>query len=195
MYLESDKGEQIQLNLQEIIEGQMALTQAVFCLNTDLQPNTNYSLRFENQTKDETSKMIVYNSETNKREKRSWRTTDQKSIALLDSKLSLQFEKTEVQHFGCGPAANAVFTIKNNSESEKWFKTEVVNIKSNKTFSFYLTPRDNKLYVGNNMCSGAFLYHKRGSYKVRFTPMNTDGKSLDTTDWFTYNSPFLNDKT
>jgi len=70
-----------------------------------------------------------------------------------------------------------------------------MNITTNHTFSFYLTPRGNKLYVGNDMCSGAFLYEKKGSYKVRFTPMNTDGKSLDTTDWYTYNSPFMNDKT
>ena len=39
-----------------------------------------------------------------------------------------------------------------------------------------------------------FSHMKKGAYKVRFTLMNTDEKSLDTTDWYTYNSPFMNDK-
>ena len=44
------------------------------------------------------------------------------------------------------------------------------------------------------MCSGAFTFTRKGKYKVRFTPMNTDGKSLKTTGWRTFESPFMNDK-
>ena len=39
------------------------------------------------------------------------------------------------------------------------------------------------------------IYHNnKGTYKVRFTPMNTDGKSLKTTDWKIFESPFMNEK-
>ncbi|SHJ25627.1 hypothetical protein SAMN04488096_1224 [Mesonia phycicola] len=44
------------------------------------------------------------------------------------------------------------------------------------------------------MCSGAFAFKKEGKYKVRFTPMNIDGKKSTTTDWITFESPFMNDK-
>ena len=43
------------------------------------------------------------------------------------------------------------------------------------------------------MCAGAFTFSEKGKYKVRFTPMNTNGKSLETTDWITFESPYMND--
>ncbi|MDT0686486.1 hypothetical protein [Autumnicola psychrophila] len=38
-----------------------------------------------------------------------------------------------------------------------------------------------QLFVGHGMCSEAFTYKIEGKYKVRFTPLNIDGKELATT--------------
>ena len=87
-----------------------------------------------------------------------------------------------------------IFKVKNKSDSEIWYKTEVVELSTNETKVFYIKEWNGKLNVGHGMCAGAFTYTNKGKYKVRFTPMNTDGKSLKTTDWTTFESPFMNDK-
>ncbi|MGJ8591814.1 MAG: hypothetical protein ACSHXF_04665 [Aquaticitalea sp.] len=194
VYLENENGELIELNLQEILKGQMELTQAIFCLTTELQPNSTYYLKYSEQTERETIEMRQWNSDKKENEKVYWKTTDKKSIANLNSNLTLEFDKTEVIHYGCGPDANAIFSIKNKPNSEIWYKTEVVNLKTDNKRTFYIKEWNEQLHVGQDMCSGAFTFENKGKYKVRFTPMNIDGKSLKTTDWTTFNSPFMNEK-
>ena len=194
IYLESENGELIKLQLQEILKGQMSLTQAIFKPSKELKPNTTYFLKYSDQTENEGREMMQYNSEKKESEKVYWKTTDKKSIENLNSNLTLEFEKTNVVHYGCGPEANAIFKVKNKSDSEIWYKTEVVELSTNETKVFYIKEWNGKLNVGHGMCAGAFTYTNKGKYKVRFTPMNTDGKSLKTTDWTTFESPFMNDK-
>lgn len=194
IYLESENGELIELKLQEILKGQMKLTQAIFCPASELKPNTSYFLKYSDQTEDEEREMMHYNSEINEREKIYWKTTEKKVLEPLNSNLNVEFEKTELIHFGCGPSANAIFNVKNKSKSEVWYKTELVDLNTNNKKVYYIKERNGKLNVGHGMCSGAFIYNGKGKYNVRFTPMNTDGKSLKTTDWITFKSPFLNDK-
>jgi len=194
IYLESEKGERIELYVQEILKGQMYLTQALLCPVSELKPNTTYFLKYSDQTERETKEMKQWNSGKKEYEKVYWTTTDKKELKTLNSNLNVKFEKTEVIHYGCGPSANAVFDVKNKSESEIWYKTEVVDLSTNEKKVFYIKEWNGKLNVGHGMCAGAFTYNNKGKYKVRFTPMNTDGKSLKTTDWKTFESPFMNDK-
>lgn len=194
VYLESESGELIELNLEEFYTGQMQLTQAIFCPTSELKPNTKYFLKYSDQTENEEREMKQYNREKEEREKVYWKTTDKKELETLNSNLNVEFEETEVVHYGCGPSANAIFNVKNKSESEIWYKTEVVDLSTNNKKVFYIKEWNGKLNVGHGMCAGAFTYKNKGKYKVRFTPMNTDGKSIKTTDWTTFESPFMNDK-
>lgn len=192
IYLESENGELIVLELQELLKGQMQLTQAFFCPVSELKPNTTYTLKYSDQTENEGREMTKYNR--GKKEKVYWKTTDKKSIDTLNSNLTLEFKKTEVMYYGCGPEANAIFQIKNKSEPEVWYKTEVIELETNKKSVYYIKEWNGTLNVGHNMCSGAFTFKRKGKYKVRFTPMNIDGKTLKTTNWKTFESPFMNDK-
>ncbi len=194
IYLESEKGELIELNLQKILKGQMSLTQAIFKPSQKLKRNTTYFLKYADQTENEIREMLRWNSKKEKREKVYWKTTNQETVELLNSNLKINYENTSVMYYGCGPSANAIFNVKNKSESEVWYKTEVVNLSTNKKIVFHITEWNKKLNVGHGMCSGAFTFTKKGKYKVRFTPMNIDGNSLKTTPWKTFDSPFLNDK-
>lgn len=194
IYLESENGELIELELQELLKGQMQLTQAFFCPVSELKPNTTYTLKYSDQTENEGREMTQYNREKKEREKVYWKTTDKKSIDNLNSNLTLEFETTEVIHYGCGPEANAIFKIKNKPEIEVWYKTEVIEIETNKKSVYYINEWNGTLNVGHDMCSGAFTFNRKGRYKVRFTPMNIDGKSLKTTNWNIFESPFTNDK-
>lgn len=190
VYLESKNGELIELNIQEILKGQMGLTQAIFKPSKELKPNTTYFLKYSDQTEAEGLEMIQYNSKESKKEKIYWKTTDEKSSPTLNSDLEVKFKKTEVIQFGCGPSANAIFNVKNKSQLDTWHKTEVVDINTNDKAVYYLKESDGKINVGHGMCSGAFTFNKGNKYKVRFSPMNNDGKQLKTTDWTEFNSPF-----
>lgn len=193
VYLESENGELIELNLQEFYTGQMQLTQAIFCPISELKPNTKYFLKYSDQTENEENEMKQYNKEKKISEKVYWITTDKRELETLNSNLNIEFENTEVIHYGCGPSANAIFNVNNKLESEIWYKTEVVDLSTNNTKVFYINEWNGKLNVGHGMCAGAFTYNNKSKYKVRFTPMNTDGKSLKTTAWTTFESPFMND--
>jgi len=194
IYLESENGELIVLELQELLKGQMQLTQAFFRPVSELKPNTTYTLKYSDQTENEGREMTRYNREKKEREKVYWKTTNKKSIDNLNSNLTLEFEKTEVVHYGCGPEANAIFKIKNKPKSEVWYKTEVIELETNKKSVYYIKEWNGTLNVGHDMCSGAFTFNRKGKYKVRFTPMNIDGKTLKTTNWKVFESPFMNDK-
>lgn len=121
IYLESEKGELIELNLLKILKGQMSLTQAIFKPSKELKPYTTYFLKYSDQTENEGREMMQYNREKNEREKVYWRTTNKKTTETLNANLIIEFEKTEVMLYGCGPSANAIFKIKNKSESEIWY--------------------------------------------------------------------------
>lgn len=194
VYLESESGELIELNLQEILTGKMYLTQAIFCPAQELKPNTTYFLKYADQTENEGREMMKYDRDKKEREKVYWKTSDEKTATPLNANMSVEFETTEVESYGCGPSANAIFNVKNKSESEIWYKTEVVELETNNKTTYYIKERNGKLNVGHGMCAGAFTYNNKGKYKVRFTPMNTDGKALKTTEWKTFESPFMNDK-
>ncbi|MBQ4822105.1 hypothetical protein [Aquimarina sp. MMG016] len=194
VYLESENKELIQLNLLEILKGQMYLTQAIFKPSQLLKPNTIYFLKYDEQTKNETREMMRWNTEKKERERVFWKTSNKKTTELLNANLEVKYQTTEVVHYGCGPSANAIFDINNNTTSEVWYKTEVLDLSTNKKTVFYIKEWNEKLNVGHGMCAGAFTFNRKGKYKVRFTPMNTDGKSLKTTGWKTFDSPFMNDK-
>ena len=194
IYLESESGELITLNLREILKGEKQLTQAIFYPISELKQNTTYFLKYSDETENEVKEMMQYNSDKKARERVFWKTTDKKNFETLNSSLKIIFKKNEVIHYGCGPSVNALFDIENKTESEIWYKTEVIEIDTNKKTVFYIMEWKEKLNVGHGMCSGAFVFNRKSKYKVRFTPMNTDGQSLKTTNWINIENPFLSDK-
>ncbi|WP_395076265.1 hypothetical protein [Flavobacterium sp.] len=194
VYLESENGKKINLKLIEILKGQMSLTQAIFKPESELEPNTKYFLKYSNETKSEISERKKWNSESKKNEEIYWETNDSKNVDLLNSNLKINFEKTNVIQYGCGPSANAEFKIEISNNNEIWYKTEVIEISSGLKTVFYLTSYENKINVGHGVCSGAFTFKNNGKYKVRFTPTNSDGMQLQITKWTEFESPFANDK-
>ena len=192
IYLVTEKGETIQLVLQNIYVGQMQLTQAVFKPVKALNPNTKYYLQYSNQTKTEATQLEKWNSIKKKKERVYWITTEEKTNKPLNSNLTIEYKKTDIAFYGCGPAAYAVFSIINKPDNEIWYKTEVIDLSTSKSSIYLIKSGDGTLSVGHGMCSGSFTFNQTGKYKVRFTPMNSDGKTLNTTNWIAFNSPFMN---
>ncbi|MFD2568724.1 hypothetical protein [Pseudotenacibaculum haliotis] len=194
VYLISSQGDSVRLSLLQILNSEMSLTQALFKPERELKPNSTYFLRYQNQTKSETREMRIWRPKKKKHEMIYWKTSNTKRLSPLDSNLEISFLKTKVIEYGCGPEANAIFSVQNKSQSEIWFKTEVLDTKTGKIKVFYTFDRKGKLNVGHGMCAGAFSFNSKTKYKVRFTPLNTDGKELPTTNWYVFNSPYDNAK-
>lgn len=193
-YLESENGEKIDLILEEVLIGQMSLTQAIFKPSEKLELNKKYFLKFSNLTEKETyDELTRYNSAKKEYEPVAWEVTDAKADQL-NSEFNIKFENTEVEYYGCGPAAYAIFDLENSSGMEIWYKTEVYDIENKTSTVFIIKEWKGKLSVGHGMCSGGFTFNGDGNYKVRFTPMNIDGNKMKTTEWFTFESPYKNSK-
>ncbi len=181
VYLLSENGEEVVLNLQEILKGDYYLTQAIFKPAKELKPNTKYYLKYESLSKDSES----WNSDMrDKLENLYWQTADKKTVDPLSPNLEITFEKTEYQEYDCGDASWAIFNLKNTRKEEIWCKTELIDKETNVKTVFYIGAENDKIRVGKGMCSGAFNFVPKRKYKVCFTPMNTDGKVLKTTKWF-----------
>ncbi len=189
VYLESKSGELIKLNLKEILKGQMELTQAIFVPSRELTPNTIYFLKYQNQTKHEGKSMFRYNAEKDKMEKVYWKTGTKRFADDLEANIDFKFQEMEFEMYGCGSSEYAVYNIENKPDFEVWYKIEVVDIKTNKKTTYYLSGWKGKVNVGHGMCAGAFRFDRGGRYKIRFTPMNIDGYYQKTTIW-KYLKPF-----
>lgn len=194
VFLEDKNGETVQLILRQILKGQMSLNQAIFIPKKELKPNTKYFLKISNLTNNEKMDFVRWNSKTGDKEEIFWKTSNKKQGNELSIDLIIEFEKTKVVYYGCGPSSNAIFKVKNKKASEIWFKTEVIDLSTNIKTIYFIREWQGNLNVGHGMCSGAFKFNRKGKYKVRFTPMNTDGKMNKTTKWITFNSPYENQK-
>ena len=192
VYLESDSGELIELQLQEIITGQMRISQAIFKPVKQLKSNTSYSLKYANQTESESREMLKWNDTYQKNMKMYWETSTVEYMNDLSTDLTIEYEKSDLVHLGCGPSVYVLFDVRTNYSTEIWYKTEVVDLTTNKTAVFYITEIEKKLGVGHNMCFGAFKYYSDGKYKIRFTAMNTDGNQLSPTNYLIIDSPMAN---
>ena len=191
-YLENEEGEKVDLILIEVLYGQKSLTQAVFKPSQKLKLHKKYYLKItEIPGEFNFSNLTRYNPKIKKNEPVAWEVAEIKSEEL-NTDLSLEFENTNVIYYGCGPEAYAIFQPQNKSSSEIWYRTEVYDEQTNTSISFILTEWQGKIQVGHGMCGGAFKFNKDGNYKVRFTPMNIEGKEMTMTAWTTFESPYKN---
>lgn len=189
VYLEDYNKNKIELEIIEILKGEMEITQAILKPKHQLLPNTTYFLKISELNEIDENNLYKWNSITNKREPIFWKTKDVVYNNLLNENLELEYYKDEATLYGCGPAVYSVFKIKNADKDEIWYKTEVVNIKTNRKTTYILVSKDEKLNVGHGMCAGAFTFSDHGKYKVRFLPMNKDGKINKPTRWITIKNP------
>ncbi|RKM93070.1 hypothetical protein D7036_22485, partial [Aquimarina sp. BL5] len=152
IFLISEQGEIINLELLKVLKGQKKLTQAIFKPTKELKPNTLYFLKHSKDSLTEKNKFTKWNSKNKKFENVNWKTTNQKKAELPNSDLKIDYIKTEIISYGCGPSVNAVFNVKNKSEIEIWYKTELVDLSSNENTIYYIKANNVDLNVGHGMC-------------------------------------------
>ncbi len=101
------------------------------------------------------------------------------------------FIKSEIEWFGCGPGMYAVFECAISDKSETLVKTELTDLNTKETNSYYLITEGNILKVGHGMCSGAFTFKENHKYKVQFSLLDASGNELtEYTKVIEFDSPY-----
>lgn len=188
------KKDTIKLKLQHIYKSNYSLTQAIFFPPKNLLPNTIYNIKIQNQTKNESYGLKKWNSEKKRDENKYLKTTDKIINITNINKIKYKFEKTNYIEYGCGPAVFADFKLIDSPEKDIFYKTELVDINTNKKSIYYLKSNKQKLSIGHGMCAGEFSFIKKHKYKIKFTPINTNGSLGQSSKWISFQNPYLNAK-
>jgi hypothetical protein len=191
VYLESE-GHKVKLNVKSTYKGLFELTQAILEPDEKLIAGRTYQLKIDKLDEFESSLVSRWNSELGKDEPITWKVdggTDTETPELLN--IPELVDKRTI-HYGCGPAIYADFKIQAKDESELLVKTELVDLESGESTTYFLNFDDtDTLSVGHGMCSGAFDYKENGKYKVRFSLMDICGNENEKwTAWIEFDSPF-----
>lgn len=190
IYLEAN-GHRVKLKVLEINKGMFQLTQALLKPTAKLITGKTYTLIIDGQNKNIIGGLSKWNSEKKEYEPISWVVNNvvdtEKPKWITKPKL---VDKT-TQWYGCGPAIHAVFQLKIKDKSKTLIKTELVNIKTKESTTYYLNiAKDGKLHVGHGMCSGAFYFKAKNNYKVRFSLTDLSGNTdMQWTEWTQFASP------
>ncbi len=174
VYLKS-KNHTVKLKVEGVYEGNFNLTQAILVPEEDLIVGDEYSLQMD------TKKLIIPIHKVGKYGKPvSWKVKSEidNEKPNWSSGIRPKLINTSYTRYGCGPAIYAHFNVKINDQSETLVKTEVMNLETKNSTTYYLISKDGKLDVGHGMCSGAFAFRKNGGYKVRFDLMDISGNSF-----------------
>lgn len=192
VYLESD-GHKVTLEVRETLEGMFRLTQAILIPTEPLVENRTYTLRIDSLDEDQRFVVSRWDSESHARVPITWTVvggidTTEPSI-LGDPVLSASW----IEFMGCGPEVYASFSVPAEDESELLFKTELVDLKTEESHTYYLSLDHHDLVrAGHGMCSGAFSYEPHKTYKIRFSVLDICGNETEIwSDWVEFDSPYV----
>jgi hypothetical protein len=191
IYLESGK-QKIELEVIETCKGMFSVTQALLRPKSVPTKGNTYNLKISNLDDWEERSLTKWNSEKKEYEPIAWKVSskvdNENPKWITEPKL---VDKTTIW-YGCGPAVYAVFDLKISDSSHSLIKTELYNINTKESNTYYLTLNDDgKLNVGHGMCSGAFDFQERQQYKIRFSLTDVSGNSNNKlTDWINFDSPY-----
>ncbi len=192
VYLSSRGGHQVKLKVLEQHKGLYRLTQALLMPEEKLIAGETYTLQINGLSKKDQEYLLnKWDPDANVYKPYSWTVIEgndnqgpswSQRPALVDRTMSM---------YGCGPAVFAHFELKTTDRSEVWIKTELVDLASNVSTTYYLLAEEGRLLVGHGMCVGAFNFNENSRYKIRFELVDACGNEGEgKTAWLTFDSPY-----
>lgn len=193
VYLLSENGDKVQLEVQEIQAGMFRLNQAILKPAAILSPGIEYELRVENLPNEEYQSPQRYDPVGEDYTNARWTVKALLDVTPPALKGKVKFKESSYSAFGCGPAVYAHFKMKFLEDEQVFVKTELMSIIRRDTVitSYYLLlERGENLAVGHGMCSGGFYYEARHKYKARFQLMDFSGNLEGAwTEWIEFENP------
>lgn len=167
------------------------LTQLVMRPEEDLHAGKTYKLVIDYLDKYDKDRLTRYDEIKDKYVPLTWYVLAGKDTTKPILKVPPTLKNKVVQWFGCGPAVNAIFTLQAQDGSDVVAFVEVQEIGKNIVNAFLVDFNNNEITVGQNMCSGAFVYERHKKYKVRFKLFDLCGNQSDEpTAWIDITSPY-----
>ncbi|MEO6347549.1 MAG: hypothetical protein ABIO60_06525 [Aquaticitalea sp.] len=189
IYLKSSNGK-VQLNVIEILKGEMSLTQIVLKPASGLKPDQIYSLEIDNLPKGELKPKRYYGS-SNKREELTFKISNLVDINLPVLTNTPTEQKKTLVYYGCGPATWVYFTVAGHDESELFVRANLKNKSTGKVTTFILTLEDGLTKIGHGMCSGPFHFDIGDNFEVTFQLFDQSGNKSDSTNSISFTKPIV----
>ncbi len=169
----------IRLNVKETLKGGYLITQAILIPERLPKKGVRYTFVIENLPKEE-GKLTVWNKNLGKDEALTFEVIGNNDLTKpIFTAIPQKIDKKNVT-YGCGPEVWVRFSCLVQDSSEVLIKATVKSLTTNDSASYYLDHGDSSLFIGHNMCSGAFLFNQGDQYQVTFMLIDASG---NTTEW------------
>ncbi|MGL4631927.1 MAG: hypothetical protein ACRCVT_12060 [Leadbetterella sp.] len=168
IYLKSSSGD-VPLQVVRINKGQFLISQAILKPTKTLKKGFVYALRIEGLEK--TEKVNFY------RKNFRWKVANNADNRVAKWTSLPSYLSKEIIEFGCGPSSKVSFCMCIQDQSPYLIVTKVKNRKTNNESEYYLNAEQNVLYIGNDMCSGAFKFVEGQEYEVSFSIIDASGNT------------------
>lgn len=179
IYLRSGS-EKVILHPIEILKGDFRITQVVLKPAVDLREGNTYELVIDSLSKEERI-ANYYHPSTGKYGPPSFVVScDADMVAPFFISVPVEKEKWCTE-FGCGPAKTIHYKCSTNAQSVSLIRTFVKNLSSGKITVYILSIKDSIINVGNDMCSGPFLFNEKDKYEISFAPVSSSGSTGNKT--------------
>lgn len=193
IYLKNEK-RKISLKKIQIVEGEFGLIQVILKPETTLVAGESYELEVqclsENEQEIFHDELVRY-IDGEGYQKLEWTAKDEFDFENPFVASAPKFSETEYIEYGCGPAVFTKFDYQVNDKSSIFVLTEVVDLRSNETRTYYVAATNNQVSVGHDMCMGGFLIEEGKKYKVRFKFYDINGNTDDKwTHYMKFKNPY-----
>ncbi|MGH1338071.1 MAG: hypothetical protein ACRBFS_18260 [Aureispira sp.] len=179
IYLQS-KEHKVLLEVLETLQGEFWITQAILKPKEALRVGQEYELVIENLP-DYHSPLKVWNSFVRAYTAPKWMIVQERETPPPSFRETPKESKKILKYYGCGPEHFVVFDYTLEQASECLIRTTVTHLATQTTTTYYLIPRKQAIYVGHNMCFGAFELENGADYQVSFSLVNATGQKSSTT--------------
>lgn len=191
IYLNSSN-HKVKLLVQEILIGEYYTAQVILRPEEELIIGQTYHL-YSDSLSDNDILLKKRNPTTLKMEPVSWM-VDWEAIDTI--RPAFTSTPTEIKKIldcyssSCGEEIRVVFNADVEDQSEILVKTTVRDKKKNKTATFYLVRKRDRVAVGHGICYGAFNIKRGGEYEVEFSLIDASGNvSIETTSKIAFSVP------
>ncbi len=180
--------EKVVLNVIEVLQGEMMVTQVVLKPATELIAGNEYTLALQHLPNKDPGP-ARYSSLTNKWEALRFtvNTTLDNDIPVISTVPTLKKKTYAV--YGCGPAKWVYFNLTGIDQSELFVRTTVKNKATGKSTTYILKLKEGQVQVGHGMCSGAFNFDNGNEFEITFQLFDQSGNKGSVSNAISFEKP------
>jgi len=189
VYLQS-AAHKVELEIIEYYKGQVSISRVYLKAKAPLKEGDYYEFHIDNLDPYHEYHLKEREKKGDEGQYKGWWIAKRKSLPVPPQMNPPIFLETTFEFMGCGPEGFIKFELDSSYLKNYEIKVELFNHNS-QTSDIYILQNSmgNQLWVGRDMCSGAFNFLSNHSYKVRFCLRNARGEESEWTEWMKAPNP------